>query len=653
MKNFIVAFAVSVVLLSCTTDQSKKLDVVEQINQDMIKDPSAAGSTGTNYYVCDDGDDANDGLSEETPWKTFDKAIKQFNEIEAGDAVLLCRGGSFVSTYSQRISNLNCLAEDACIFSDYYNYNTQVEDQRPRILSTHAGHIFNFQDGRWNQDQGYIVENLIIAGRKKGEGTAVFFYANVDDVVLNNLTIESVKIAVQVAGSGNERITLSNVNAINVDHKLFGDADGFIGTGDEENIVVNSDVGNGVEHYFVCDADGSDSNDGLSPAEPFRTFLKGMSKFNGLKAGGSISFCRGGEFLVENEASIFNQNCLPSDPCVIQDYIGFNQVGNKLPVLKSMAGVGVLKFSDGGSADSDGGYLIKNLELKANDIGKGAGIFIYNEVNDLTIDNLTINGFNLGLHLAGTGGLNEGANGVNDRFFLQNSRIINNSGQGLLGACSNCLITNNIFDNNGYERAILNHNIYIGGTVENITISKNILRRSAVIDGMCRGVSLVVHGIANNLTIENNLIEESVGVASHGCWGIAVDPGYSKEESFTNLTIRNNDVFNMGNVSIGCSSCVDVQIEGNRITTSKSLGGTFIVVPNKPEDSVLSENITIKNNMMMHGDQEVGITAIITKLINDEPVVVGNTLYSKFRESKCLSINGEHIESKLACEYKK
>jgi len=652
MNNFIVAFAVSVVLLSCTTGQSKKLDVVGQINQDIIKNPSAAGGTGTNYYVCDDGDDANDGLSEETPWKTFDKAILQFNKIDAGDAILLCRGGEFISTYSKRLYNTRCLAEDPCIFSDYYNYNTQVEDKRPVIRSTHTSRVFSFQDGgAADHDEGYKIENLILSGKGKGIGGAIFFYNDVDDVILNNLTIDSFDIAVQVAGSNNERILLTEVEATNVDYWLMGVADGEV-TNIASTRAVSEVINNKeVQHYFVCDT-GNDSSNGLSPNSPYRTFSKGIAQFNALKAGGSVSFCRGGEFFTEGANKIYNPNCTAERNCVIQDYIVSGGV-NSMPVIYNTIGGSIFRIMDGGNADPDGGYLIRNLVLKAQITGKGTGISIYNDVDDLTIHNVTIDGFSWGILLSGSGPVNEGANGFNDRVVIKNSRIINNSAQGLFGSCNDCTISSNLFDNNGYDKKILNHNIYIGGHVENMTISDNILRRSAIVDGKCTAVSLVVHGVANNLTIENNSIEEGAGVATHGCWGISVDPGYTKEEKFTNIIIRNNDIVNMGNVSIGCASCVNVLIEGNRMITHRSLGGAFIKIPSKPEDSVVSENITIRNNSMINSDLSANTIGIHASLLNGVPFLGNNSFLSSSELTRCQYINGEEVDDSLKCKYSK
>ncbi len=50
--------------------------------------------TGKSYYVAADGDDANDGLSPESPWKTLQR-VKDAAELTAGDGVFFKRGETF------------------------------------------------------------------------------------------------------------------------------------------------------------------------------------------------------------------------------------------------------------------------------------------------------------------------------------------------------------------------------------------------------------------------------------------------------------------------------------------------------------------------------------------------------------------------------
>jgi len=618
MKNFIVAFAISVVLLSCTAEQSKKLDVVEKINENIRENPSAAGSTGTNYYVCDDGDDANDGLSETTPWKSFSKGMEKFTRMEAGDAVLFCRGGVFTTKETARIANSKCEASNPCIISDYYNPVSQVADEPPMISSLHSDAVFNFQDGGMaDHDEGYFLENFNIQGLGADQGTAFLFYNDVDDVWMQNVTISSFRIGVYIGGANepsvgsnsyNERITGSNVfRGNNVAKFVIGVGDEYflenlVTTTVEEPVILKDEViANTGGTYFVCGT-GSDENDGLSPSTPWRTFTRAMWRFNLLQAGESINFCRGDVFYDGSTSRLANYNCTADNKCRIGDYyadVDSISAGLERPKIINADGAKLFDFQDGGNADQDGGYLIENLILESV-TANSAAIYLYNDVDDLTIRNVKIDGFKVGINAQGTNALNEGSNKQNERIIFENNQVVNNASQGWLGSCSDCEIRFNYFENNGYNRVMLDHNLYFSAhDATNVLIANNTLKKSTNINGICQGVSLVMHGVGKNITIENNLIEEEANKAWAGCWGIAVDTGYSTEESFEHLIIRGNTVINTGNLGIGCSSCVDVLIENNTIINENDMNFTGVSVPNRSEDTLKSSGIVVQNNKVV------------------------------------------------------
>jgi hypothetical protein len=361
-----------------------------------------------------------------------------------------------------------------------------------------------------------------------------------------------------------------------------------------------------AQNYYVCN-NGDNSNSGLSPFEPWSTYDYAMSKFGALNAGDAVLFCRGGTF-TSSYPRLFNQHCTPDAPCTIADYIPPNGpsgntnssnsnscTNNTLPVISSSGTNGVLNFQDGGPADHDEGYVVRNLSLKGN--GSGNGIFLFNDVDYVTVEGVTIDGFSIGMYSAGANAPNPGANQVNENIILRNSKIMNNSGGGWLGGCNDCVIDNNQFINNGFARKIHNHNIYIGGRDNyGITVSNNTLYKSAVVDGKCSGVSLVVHGVVTDLTIKNNTVYEDIGAVQQTCWGISVDPGYSTEESFSNVVIADNKVTNVGNIGIGCASCTDLRIVNNTITHSQDFGFVGIKVPVRAEDTVKSDRIEITGN---------------------------------------------------------
>jgi len=376
---------------------------------------------------------------------------------------------------------------------------------------------------------------------------------------------------------------------------------------------VNADLRNtpsaaGGVNYYVCDK-GDDTNDGRSESTPFQSFSKGMSTFNSMNAGDSVLFCRGGVFQVV-DSRLFNQRCSAASVCTIADYGDVNLERPQL-VAEDVNGLSIM---DGGSADADGGYVVRNIILFSS-TGSKTGIFIYNDADDVMLDNLHIQGFSTAVHSAGSGALNAGVNGYNDRLTLRNSTIIDNSGGGWLGGGNDTLIENNQFENNGFAK-INKHNIYIsspgkriGVFVDSITIRGNTLYKASNINNECRGVSLVAHGLISNLTIENNIIKEDAGAVSPYCWGIGVDPGNALDEVFKNVRIINNKLLNMGNIAIECSSCDGVIVDGNTIIDEGNVLRAGIKIPGKPEDTVKSRNVTISNNnIILSKDNGEGIS---------------------------------------------
>ena len=350
-----------------------------------------------------------------------------------------------------------------------------------------------------------------------------------------------------------------------------------------------------ANNFYICDS-GDDNNNGMSEAAPFKTFDKAIDTFNGMSAGSNVLFCRGGIFNITTDKRLYNKSCSASVPCTISDY---GDKSKAKPLFNTAGDLTAFNFQESGNADPDGGYTLKNLTIIAQN-SNGKGVFLYNDVDDVLLENLHIEGFRIAIHSSGSNTLNPGTNGINDRLVVRNNTIINNRSIGFQGGCQDCLIEGNYFENNGFGQKILDHNIYLGWTkfpAKNITIRNNTLYKSTMIDGKCQGVSLVVHGLFNDLTIENNIVKEDVGKVSGYCWGISVDPGYSKvDEAFYNVKIFNNKLINVGNVAIGCASCEGAMIHNNEIIDEGEVLSMGIKVPVRTENTLKSNNISIKNN---------------------------------------------------------
>ena len=179
-----------------------------------------------------------------------------------------------------------------------------------------------------------------------------------------------------------------------------------------------------AQNYYVCDT-GDDNNAGTSIAAPFKTFSRGLSAFNTMSGGDSVLFCKGGKFPAPNRNTLFNQKCSASSVCTLGAY----GQGNK-PEIFSTGQTAALYFTDGGDPSPSKGYLIKELAL-VSDSTTLFGIQFFNDVDDVTIENVHIEGFGIGVYSAGANAVTSSdVNGTNDRLVLRDSTIINNYGQG-------------------------------------------------------------------------------------------------------------------------------------------------------------------------------------------------------------------------------
>jgi hypothetical protein len=368
--------------------------------------------------------------------------------------------------------------------------------------------------------------------------------------------------------------------------------------------------------YYVSDCQsgaqsgcfsGKDTNDGLSPTDdglghgPWQTLEKALNSVSGAPKGTKFLFARGGVFS-RSAAGIrlANFNSAWDNPIVIDAYTpSWASPSSNPPIINSAAGVYLFDFENGGNAAHDEGYVIRNLDLRGGGMG-GVGIFMFNDVDYVTIESMRIDGFTIGVQLAGGNTPNPGSDRSNDNLILRNSTITNNSGMGFLGGGSDFLIENNIFDNNGFGDAVFDHNIYVSDNSGNSAIRNNTLTHSTMVNGMCQGVSLVVHGISPGLLIENNTIQEDVGGVNGYCYGIAVNPGgYGVPENFQGTIIRGNRVINVGNVGIGAASCPNCVIDNNVIVEEQpAIGFTGIFIPVQPGDAddAHENNAIIRNN---------------------------------------------------------
>lgn len=366
---------------------------------------------------------------------------------------------------------------------------------------------------------------------------------------------------------------------------------------------------------------GDDANPGTA-AQPWRSHAQARAAFASLAPGDELRFCRGGAWSVDEVGERWvNPDCTPMAPCVVGAYTpAWASAQSARPLLRRTDGRHGISLADGGNAEPEQGYVFEDLQLQSS-TGSGSGFFIQNDVDDVVIRNVRIVGFDIGVYVAGSNACapSTGCDGHNERIRLEHSELVDNRFVGWLGASNDSVIAHSVFERNGRE-PVFDHNIYLSdtadGAVSGMRVIGNRLFGSALDeDGVCRGVSLVVHGLHDDLIIEGNDVREDIGRAAGGCWGIAVDPGYgSRPEAFSNVVIRGNVVRNVGNVAIGVASCRDCLIENNVIIQEQpasSFSSVGIAAPNRARQAndQAMDGIRIRNNSMWFGPDSAG-TAI-------------------------------------------
>jgi hypothetical protein len=399
-----------------------------------------------------------------------------------------------------------------------------------------------------------------------------------------------------------------------------------------------SDCQTGADAHCVA---GNDANAGTDPAAPWQTFAHAMDQFGSLPGGAQILLARGGSFIGGDPSGtrqLSNFNASPSSPITVADYTPSWAPANvKVPYIDSTADtIGAFYFSEGGNADADGGYIIRNLEIKGGGAAS-SGIVMWNDVNDVLIDNLDIHDFGIGVNSAGSNAPNAGSNALNDRITLSNCYIHDNPSWGFGGGANDLIIENSRFWNNGFAEAIFDHNVYVAGHVENghsgisnVTVRGNDLYHNSIINGQPSSVSLVVHGVVANLLIEGNTVREDADNTTPTSCGIEVDPGlYGTLEGFTNAVIRGNKVINAGGGGIGATSAPGIVIENNVVIFDNPTGAQGITIPDRARPSIaLADNqATIRNNSIYFGNAATGVKGIVLNTEGSGHTVVSNAIY--------------------------
>lgn len=367
----------------------------------------------------------------------------------------------------------------------------------------------------------------------------------------------------------------------------------------------------------ACQA-GSDEQPGTADL-PWQSYERARQAFAQLSPGDELRFCRGGAWTIDGAGERWiNSACTAEQACRVGAYQP-PQLSEPAPrpfLLRNDGGHG-FSLADGGTAEQEEGYVFESLVIHST-TPTGYGFFIQNDVDDVLIRDVEIVGFRIGVYLAGANDCSPvpGCDGRNERIVLEQATVLDNQAFGWLGSSNGSEIRDSHFENNG-SLAVFDHNIYLSdtsdGLVTGMRVLRNRLHRSALDEeGVCRAVSLVVHGRHSDLLIEGNEVWELPGAAAGGCWGISVDPGYAGEaEAFSDVVIRGNTVRNVGNQAIGIAACNHCLIENNVIVQEQALSSFSsigIAAPNRARmanDQVMDQ-VTIRNNSIWFGPEAGG-----------------------------------------------
>lgn len=391
-----------------------------------------------------------------------------------------------------------------------------------------------------------------------------------------------------------------------------------------------SDCGPGADPHCVP---GDDRNDGRDPNAPWRSYEKARSEFSRLAPGQAIAFARGGVFQHEERYRWHNVRCRSDAPCFVMDYApAWASGGEAKPRI--VGGTYGFDFSNPGDARHQEGYVLRNLVISNDGRARDRrwGIFLYNDIDDVLLDGLVVEGFSIGVHLSSGKG-----DAKSERIVLRSSRVVDNGKQGWLGGAPGVVIEDNHFENNGFDSsskraALRHHNLYLNEPSSGVVIRGNTLHRASLFDDdgnpatppLCYGTSLVVHGVHEDLVIEDNTVFEEH--ASRHCWGISVDGGRGTD-AFDGLTIRRNRVLDVGAVAIGCTSCADATIENNVIVQQRrEFDAAGIVVPTKqraPTDGPTT-NVRVRHNSLYFAGGDA--TAIQVGEEGEGYEIVGNAV---------------------------
>jgi hypothetical protein len=332
---------------------------------------------------------------------------------------------------------------------------------------------------------------------------------------------------------------------------------------------------------------GDDANDGKSPRSPKRR-LESV-KLNALPAGSKLLLARGGVWVVPMMI-IDNPHVTADKPLVFDAYGEGERPWLQAPGVKNA----VFMFGKYNNTSYDGGYTLRNLKLDGMGSGQW-GLFLIHNLHHVTVEDSEITGFHIGIHLQA-----KPPHGVNQVTIRRNA-ISRNRGMGILGQLSHSVIEDNLFDGNNFSGSDYDHALYLSGNEaggRNNVVRNNVFRHNSVVDGVCRGGNVTMHGQMDGMLIEGNTIEQRASARS--CWGFSINAGYKTAEWFRNFVLRGNTVVNLGECAFCINASPGVVVEGNKIFNDQQHPHTGVMIHrgNKGPGDVDDRDAVVRGNVV-------------------------------------------------------
>ena len=396
--------------------------------------------------------------------------------------------------------------------------------------------------------------------------------------------------------------------------------------------VYLCDCGPGADADCVA---GDDGSAGTSTSTPWRSVELGRLEWIDAVAGDSVLFCRGGALEVEAAGRWVANGCTAAKPCTIGSYAPTWGSGDEArPILSVVGDLSALRFDESGEARHQEGVHVRGLHLvctECTDEG-GRGILVGNEIDDVTIEDMVIEGFDVGITVGGSADCakdDPACDRRNARVTIRGSTIQGNLSFGITASGDGLLIEDNVLADNGRD-AGSDHNLLIDSAQSpdsSVDVIHNQLRGSVPGgDETCRATEIHVEGVHLGLRIAGNAIVEK-GLVADACWGISVAPDLEgRPERFELATIEDNVVENVGAVGIGVASCDACVVENNLVVwdgSDRIVRGIAAPVGARGDDDNSLEALWVRNNTIVTASAGSGI------VIGDEGeghVVVSNAI---------------------------